>query len=247
MNTRLMKIASAVTVPLMALSCSKQIGGQDAFVSFAVSTDDIVAEVTKSNVSDYADMPSPEDFRLLVTDSQGSSVYSGLLKDYDQTTPLKAGAYSVTASYGSSSDEGFGKPYFSGSADFSVAKGESRDVAVRAKLANAIVKLAFTDTFKAYYPDWNFELKTGGGATVSFPKSETRAVFIDAYKFTISGTLTNQGGKTQTFSKAYDKAIDAGKCYTLKFDVSNVGGSSLSVTFDDSVEDVDLADVDLNE
>ena len=247
MNTKLLKTAAALALPLAALSCSKQAGGGEGFAAFTLATDGIVAEVTRSNVSDYTDLPSAGDFRLQISDAQNSPVYTGLLKDYDASTPLKVGNYSVTASYGSSSDEGFGKPYFSGSADFGVAGGETKEVKIRASLANAIVRFAFTDVFKAYYTDYSFTLTTGGGTVIEFPKSETRAAFIDAYKFSVSGTLTNQAGKTQTFSNSFDKSIDAGKCYTVKFDVPNIGSSAITIIFDDTVETVTLTDIELND
>lgn len=69
---------------------------------------------------------------------------------------------------------------------------------------------------------------------------------MDAYTISVSGTLTNQGGKTQNFSKDY-KALAPKTCYTIKFDVSNVGGNSITVSFDDTVEDVGLVDIDLND
>lgn len=242
-----MKTAAAFALPLAVLSCSKQVDTGEGFAAFSLTADGIVAEVTRSNVSDYAELPSSGDFRLQISDAQVSPVYTGLLKDYDAATPLKVGNYSVTASYGSSSEEGFGKPYLSGSADFGVAGGETKEVKIRTSLANTIVRFAFTDTFKSYYPDYSFTLTTGGGTLIEFPKSETRAAFIDAYKFSVSGTLTGQGGKVQAFSKSFDKSIDAGKCYTLKFDVPNVGSGKINIVFDDTVETVTLTDIELND
>lgn len=247
MNTNLMKITAFLALPIVALSCSEKTGGQDGYAAFSLTSDGIVAEVTRSNVSDYAALPSADAFRLQVSDARGTSVYAGLLKDYDASTPLKAGNYSVTAACGSSSEEGFGKPYFSGRSDFGIAGGDSKVVKIRATLANSIVRFAFTDTFKSYYPDYSFTLTTGGGTAIDFPKGETRAAFIDAYKFSVSGTLTNQGGKSLAFNKSYDKSIEAGKCYVLKFDVSNVGGAAISISFDDNVEDVALSEIELND
>ena len=43
------------------------------------------------------------------------------------------------------------------------------------------------------------------------------------------------------------RSIEAGKCYVLKFDVSNVGGAAISISFDDNVEDVALSEIELND
>ncbi len=231
---------------LAAVSCTRQPDGEVGFIRFAVDSDDFVTDVTKSNVSDYATLPSSDEFTLVLSNASGDEVYNGLLKNYDSSTAIKVGSYTATASYGSSSDEGFSKPYFSGSADFTIAQGTTSTVSIPVSLANSMVKLAFTDTFTSYFTDYSFTVKTGAGTEIAYAKGETRAVFMDAYSFTLTGTLTSQGGKTQTveFSK---KGLEAKKCYTLKFDASNVGNGTISISFDDSVTDVQLDEVDLND
>ncbi len=229
-----------------ALSCTRQPDGEVGFIRFALDSDDSVTDVTKSNVSDYATLPSSDDFTLVVSDASGNEVYNGALKSYDSSSAIKVGSYTAAASYGSASDEGFGKPYFSGEAAFTVAQGTTSTVGIPVSLANTMVKLAFTDSFTSYFTDYSFSLKTGAGTQIDFPKGETRATFMDAYAFTLTGTLTSQGGKTQTVSVS-KSGLEAKKCYTLKFDASNVGSGTLSIIFDDTVEDVQLEDVDLNE
>ena len=240
------KSVTLLSLILAAVSCSRNQDSSIGFVSLAVESDESVAEVTKSNVSDYTTLPSADDFSLVISDASGSSIYSGALKDYSSATAIKVGSYTAVASYGSSSDEGFGKPYFSGSSTFTVAQGTTTPVVIPVSLANCIVKLAYTSDFTAYYTDYSFTLTTGADTEIQFPKTETRAAFIDAYTFTLSGTLTSQGGKTRTFSVT-KKGLEAKKCYTVKFDVSNVGNDSISIEFDDTVEDVQLDDVDLND
>ena len=231
---------------LAAVSCSRQPDGGAGFIRFAVDSDDFVTEVTKSNVSDYAMLPSAQDFTLTLSDASGNEIYNGLLKNYDSSTAVKVGSYTATASYGSSSVEGFDKPYFSGQSSFTVAQGTTSTVTIPASLANSMVKLAFTDTFTSYFTDYSFTIKTGAGTKIAYAKGETRAAFMDAYTFTLTGTLTSQGGKTQTLTYS-KKGLEAKKCYTIKFDASNVGNGTISISFDDTVEDVQLDEVDLND
>ena len=72
MNTNLMKITAFLALPIVALSCSEKTGGQDGYAAFSLTSDGIVAEVTRSNVSDYADLPSADAFRLQVSDARGT-------------------------------------------------------------------------------------------------------------------------------------------------------------------------------
>lgn len=243
-----MFILGMTALALLPVSCSRQQGGEslEGRVSFSLDADGQVTEVVRSSVADYAALPQPGKFTIVLTNTSGNEIYSGLLEGYNASTALKAGNYSVSASYGSSTDEGFEKPCFTGSKTFSVAGGGETSVAIPVSLANSIVKVECSDAFESYYTDYAFSVKTGAGTVIDFPKGETRAAFVDAYTISVSGTLTNQGGKTQSFSKDY-KSLSPKTSYTLKFDVSNVGGTAISISFDDSVEDVELTDVDLND
>ena len=242
-----MFILGMAALALLPVSCSKQQGESlDGRVSFSLDADGQVAEAVRSSVADYATLPQSGDFTIVLTNAAGNEIYNGLLQGYDASTALKAGNYLVSASYGSATDEGFGKPCFSGDMTFTIAGGSSVSVTIPVALVNSIIKVECSDEFKSYYPEYSFTVKTGAGTVINFPKGETRAAFVDAYSISVSGTLTNQGGKAQSFSADY-KSLSPKTCYTLKFDVSNIGGGSISISFDDSVEDVNLTDVDLND
>lgn len=243
-----MFILGMTALALLPVSCSKQQGGEslEGRVSFSLDADGQVTETTRSNVADYTTLPQSGKFTIVLTNGSGDEVYNGLLEGYSSSTALKAGNYSVSAVYGSAGDEGFDKPFFSGSKSFSIAGGGTTSVAIPVSLANSIVKVECSDSFESYYTDYSFTVKTGAGTVIDFPKGETRAAFVDAYTISVSGTLTNQGGNAQSFTKDY-RSLSPKTCYTLKFDVSNVGETAVSITFDDSVEDVELTDVDLND
>lgn len=240
------KMTGMLALALLSVSCSRHLNDSEGNVFFSVDADSTVEVVTRSNVSDYTTLPDAGDFTIVIANGNGDEVYNGRLDGYNTSTALKSGNYSVKATYGNVSDEGFGKPCLSGEKTFSVTGGSTVSVAIPVSLANSIVKVECTDRFKSYYTDYSFTVKTGAGTEISFPKGEARAAFVDAYTISVSGTLTNQGGKTQNFSKDY-KALATKTCYTIKFDVSNVGGNSITVSFDDTVEDVGLVDIDLND
>lgn len=242
--------AIGILLAASLVSCSKeQNGASRGTVSFSVAGKDAaVAEVTKSRVSDYTALPSSSAFTIVVKDADNAEVYSGLISDWDAATDLAVGDYTVTASYGAEGVEGFDKPYFAGSTTFSVVGGQTTEVSVPVALANMLVKVSVTEQFSNYFPDYDFTVTTGSGTVISFPKGETRAAFVDAYKFTVTGSLTAQNGtERQLQPKEYNANLEAKTCYTLLFEASNVGGVKVTVTFNDTTETVDLGEFELNE
>ncbi len=244
------RILGCAAIALAAVSCSVKISGNgDAstgFVKFAVESADEIALVTRGSLSDYTALPSASDFKLVVKNSDGAPMYEGTVSGWDSSKPLMAGNYSVAATYGEEGAEGFGKPYFLGNTQFAVNGGQTTSVSVPARLGNSLVKIECSESFRNYFTDYSFTLTTGSGTAISFPKDETRAAFIDAYKFSLSGSFTSQGGARKDFSKDYN-TIDPNTCYTLRFDASNIGGLKVTVSFDDTVETVDCGDLELND
>lgn len=228
-----------------AFSCNKaQVAGSGQ-VSFDILSNQDVFEVTRSNVSDYTTLPSKGDFTISVLDASSASAYSGPLSGWDASTQLPVGNYTVNASYGSLEDEGFDKPYFYGSASFAVTGGNTTTVSVPVSLGNTIVKVSCTDNFRNYYTDYTFRVVRSTAVLATFVKDETKAAFVDGYKFTLEGELTSETG-TKSFSKEYTNLNEA-TAYTFEFDAGNVGGSAITVSFNDTVETIELGDVEINE
>ena len=244
-----MKTLLGLLVLLGALSCTKTrltSDGGEGTVTFDVSADYDLMEVTKSSVSEYADLPQTSDFSLAVKDKAGKYSWTGLVSEWDPTTQLLAGEYTVEAFYGSLEDEGFNKPYFSGAAEFAIAGGETSEVSVDVALANTIVKISCNALFKKYYTDYTFEFSRGTTVIATYVKDETRGVFIDGYKLNVSGVFTTESGAEHSFAKEFSN-LEAATAYTMQFDLSNVGSSSVTISFNDTVETVTLGDFELNE
>ncbi|MGN1215046.1 MAG: DUF4493 domain-containing protein [Candidatus Cryptobacteroides sp.] len=233
-------------LPVLASCNGKEGSDSRGRVAFTVNSQNAVTDFTRSQVSDYTTVPSGNDFRLVITDSKEKTIYDGLLKDFPSGMEFGIGNYTAQASYGSVTDEGFDKPCFRGSQSFSITGNGTKEVTINVTLANAIVRVECSDIFRKYYTPYTFTLKTGNGNVISFPKSETRAAFLDAYTLTVEGTLTNQAGKESTFSKVYSTPLAEATCHTLKFDASNIGGTSITITLDNTTEEVDLGEIELN-
>jgi len=235
----------SVLAAAAAISCSKTNG----FVSFDISSDLEITEVTRSNVSQYTALPSAGDFVLSVTGT--SYTWTGKLSDWDATAALAEGSYTVTAAYGNLEDEGFDKPYFtSKETSFTVKGGEQSAVKVDVALGNTIVLVSCTDAFKEFYPEYTFTLTREGAAApiAVFAKDETRGAFVDGYKLTVNGQLTGHNGAQVAFKKDYTN-LAAATAYTCLFDINkdSFGGVSLTIEFNDTVETIDLGDYELND
>ena len=235
----------AMVVLTLAISCTKSQTQGNGQVSFVLSSDIEIADQTKSSVSQFTTLPSSGDFTITITGASSGYEWTGKISDWESSTMLPVGNYKVTATYGSLEEEGFDKPYFTGSAGFAVAGAQTTEVKISVSLGNTVVMVSCTDNFKNYYKDYTFKLTRDGSEIVSFVKGETRAAFVDGYKFTLQGVITSET-KTQTFSSDYS-SLDEATAYTLMFDAPNVGGSSITITFNNNVETIELGDLELNE
>lgn len=243
-----MKQLKRIMIMLAALSafaCTKAPADGNGHVSFVLDGNYDVADKTKSAVSSFTDLPASGDFTLSITDKDNAVVWTGKVDDWDPAAVLRAGSYTVTATYGSLEAEGFDKPYFTGTTDFEVRGGQTTEVKVNVSLGNTVILVTCTDNFRNYYRDYSFKLTRNNAEIVSFVKDETRAAFVDAIRFTMEGTLVSETN-TKTFSRNYSN-LDVATAYTFVFDASNVGGASISVSFDNTVETIELGDLELND
>ena len=153
-----LKTIFSVLALIAAVSCTKSQTEGDGRVEFEVSSNQTVVDMTRSNVSDYTTLPSAGDFTITILDGASAQVWTGKISEWDSTTPLLAGNYTVKATYGNLEEEGFDKPFFTGSQTFAVKGGESTSVSIPVALGNTIIKISCSEYFKKYYSDYTFKL-----------------------------------------------------------------------------------------
>ena len=231
---------------LTVASCAKTVTETEGCVHFAICTDQVLADITRSNVSDYTSLPDAADFVLTITDAEGSVFWNGTVSEWDPATRIKAGEYSVRAVYGDIEDEGFDKPCFEGVQTFTVKGKETSQVEISASLANTLIMVNCTDRLKNYYKDYTFSLERNNTRIVTFAKGESRAAFVDGYKITVTGVLISETGAEKTFSQEYS-GLSSATAYNMLFDVSGTGSSAITITFNNTVGTIDLGDVELND
>lgn len=210
------------------------------WLNLSITEGEVADVIAKSTLSDYAQLPASGNFSLTIKSGK-NTVWSGLVSEWNPATGLSSGNYTAEVTYGSIEDEGPSKPYFSGAANFSIAGGQSTNVTIPVSLGNAIVKIECTDAFRNYYKSWSFTITTGAGNVFDDVKE---AIFMDAFKFSITGTFTSQSGAVRKMA-AKSWFVDPATCYTVKFDVTNTGSVAITVKFNDTVEKVEFTE-DLN-
>lgn len=220
---------------LALISCQKTEGyGR---LDFSLKDGEIADVTTKGSVTDYVELPSEGNFTLTIKNGT-ATVWTGLLSTYDPEMTFKAGAYTAEVAYGNPEDEGYGKPYFFGTMEFSIVGGQTTPVTIPVSLGNTIVKISTSAAFDAYYTARSFDITTGAGTEI---KNVSGPVFMDAYRFTLTGSLTTQGGGVKTIApKTWN--VDAATCYTVAFDVTNTGSTTVSISFDDTVQEVSFTE-----
>lgn len=211
-----------------------------------------VFEETRSSqkhlVSEFTQVPSEGDFTLTVKERPDeTTVWNGKITEHSTEILYAIGNYSAEVSCGNIEEEGFDKPYFFGKTDFAIEGGKTSDVSIEAKLANSIVRIQCSEGFCNYYPEHEFKIVSSSGTEIPFVKGETRGAFIAPYAFTVKGSFKTQSGVDASFEKKYSNSdITEGTLYTIKFDVTNVGGVNVTITFNNNCETVNIEE-DLNE
>ena len=111
-----------------------------------------------------------------------------------------------------------------------------------------MVTIDCTDNFKNYFPDYEFALATAAGNSIPFVKGESRRAFIAPATFTVTGTAKTQTGTEVPISKTFN-GISAKTLYKVLFDVNsgNIGGATITISFNDQpVAEIPI-DIELNE
>lgn len=202
---------------------------------------------TRANVN--CTTPAAEDFALKIegVGHTYSANYATIAEFNDGDNYLHLGSYKATVVAGDIADEGYDKATFIGSEEFSVEARKNTDVQITATIANALVKVEVTDAFEAYFAGGHtLKLTTAAGNEFDVTE-QTEPIFIAPDSFTIGGTAIKQPnqsgveGTVVTLPVYTMENAAAQTLYTVKFDVENAGGATLTITLNDTlVESIDI-------
>ncbi len=225
---------------LVPLACGKQ--AATGTLRLSLSSVDIVEESVKASLADYGiTLPQASDFTLTITNAGKQVYWSGPVSEWTGEIALVAGHYSIAAVCGTEGEEGFEKPWFGALQEVDILAGQAHDITLTATLANTMLKVAHTEMFDNYFKDCSLTFETGNGTTIPYPEDERRPVFVEAYRFSIRGSVTaRESGKVYAFEYAFNDNINAATCYTLRLGADTVGGVALQITFNDQVETIKI-------
>lgn len=221
---------------ILAAACNRIPEGEGS-IALSLQPQDIVAEVSKGNVADYAALPAAADFNLTLTNYAGAVAWSGKFSEWDPAAKFSAGEYEIKATYGNSEEEGPGKPCFEGLKEFVIIAYENVKVNVEPSLSNCIIKVKTGNYFKQVFTASSFSVTTGLGG--KFDLAEGAGLFIDAFKFTLEGNFTTTGGKNVLFSKEFT-GLQPATLYTVNIEVNNIEGTAFTITFNDETETISI-------
>lgn len=194
-------------------------------------------------------LPNVNDFAIAVLQNNNVQLSWNKYAEYTEGTKIPNGSYTLKATYGNIEDQGFDVPYYQGTENFSIKKGESTDVSVTCYLANVKITTEYTDIFKKYFTDYTVNIRPEGSSDISFSKTETRAAYVKPGKISVYLSANKQQGSLATFEVTTINDARARQHYRLKFDVQ-AGGTVLNVSFNDDTEKVpvpiDISDEALN-
>jgi opacity protein-like surface antigen len=169
------------------------------------------------------------------------------ISEFNADNYLRFGQYRATVVAGDVMNEGYDKATFEGSAKFTVEARKNTNVEITATIANALVKVEVTENFKNYFVGGHtLKLTTAAGNEFDVTE-QTEPIFIAPDSFTIGGTATKQPnqsgaeGTVVTLPNYVLESVAAQTLYTVKLDVENVGGATLTITLNETlVESIDI-------
>lgn len=218
-------------------------GGSDGSENGGTETDepfDPVAEALKNG------------FKLSVK-AYDETVYA--CTDYEkfnngecENVELRVGNYTVVADMGNPEVEGFEQPYYSGSKDIHLEKGDNVDVELECKLANSILKINYTDNFKKYFSTYSSYVSTSKGNTVEYVQDETRGAYLASGEVTVYVKAKKTGANEATLNVG-KYTLNPQYEYALTLDV-DVSKAVMTVTFSEDINEepisIDISDAALN-
>lgn len=234
---------------LLLVSCanedSREASGYGS-INVRISADYEVVPATRSTSESTSTTENPDvsEFTLKLVSSDGSfSRAWNSLADFDPTTKIPIGSYTMSAFYGNLNDEGFSKPYYLGESDVTVRDRENSPVEILCTLANVKVTVEYSEAFKNYFADYATTIHSEGGNYIKFERNETRAAYVKPGKITIQTYLKKQNGIESTFEPAAITNATARQHYRIKLDIADnsAGEAQLNISFDESTETVPIA------
>lgn len=235
---------------LTAVSCSdfaEQYGSGKGRISPAIGIDtESVGDSAPGSRAEYYDVQA-SDLSITLAKKDGSYKHTwDALGDFPVDQDFTVGDYTMDAFYGDPKNEGFEKPAFFGTTDFTVADGRTTSLALTAQMANAMFRVKYTEAFQKYMKSWSATFVTANGSH-EYAADQTKPLYVAPGEVTLKVTVEKPNGLGDTFEVAKLTA-EARYDYTVTVDVNNgnVGDATLDITFSENLA-VETVKIDISD
>lgn len=215
-------------------SCSEEteierLGAARLTPSVAVDPSIVNCDGKMFNLSELVPQPDDLGFSLIADDGRYAHTWSSIA-DYPVTEPLRPGAYTAVAFYGSEYNEGFDTPNFYGFQHINLASGDAKDITITASLASAMVKLNVGDNLKSGFSDCGILLHSEGFSYLRYSAKELRPAFIHPGNVNIAVSVITASGEAATIEIAENYPMKARHLYEIELSGDNGDEPTITVT-----------------
>jgi len=229
---------------LAVVSCAsdgKKVLTGTGTIGLSIEIDPSVLSAGTATVCD--DVPDPYDLEVRLRSADGK--YSGSwtsLAEFPSGEAFATGVYLLEVLYGDINKEGPDTPYYYGVSTVSVREDIPASVSVTCQLANVMLSLDFSDSFRERYIDYSAVLHSIGHGYVKYAKDETRAMYLNPGDIDLTISLTKPDGKVTKFHPTTLKGAQARHHYNIFFDIQsdNDGTPMLVLDVDDELVSDDV-------
>lgn len=235
MNKNYLMLLALVALGLSACRSDERTPSGGGYLAVRVAADNEV--VSAASRAEGDGIPDVGDFSLSITKENGELVSKwDKFSDYDaEATVVPVGTYTVSASYGDATTEGFDGLSYAGSTTANVAEGETTDVTIDCTINKARVSISYTDAFKSYFTSYSAYVSSSRGNKIDYTADETRAAYFTPGNLDVYLNVTRPGVSGSVALKVKTLAAEVKHEYRLTMDV-DAGTSTLNIIFNDDPE-----------
>lgn len=235
MNKNYLMLLALVALGLSACRSDERTPSGGGYLAVRVAADNEV--VSAASRAEGDGIPDVGDFSLSIAKENGELVSKwDKFSDYDaEATVVPVGTYTVSASYGDATTEGFDGLSYAGSTTANVAEGETTDVTIDCTINKARVSISYTDAFKSYFTSYSAYVSSSRGNKIDYTADETRAAYFTPGNLDVYLNVTRPGVSGSVALKVKTLAAEVKHEYRLTMDVDG-GTSTLNIIFNDDPE-----------
>lgn len=228
-------LLALVALGLSACRSDERTPSGGGYLAVRVAADNEV--VSAASRAEGDGIPDVGDFSLSIAKENGELVSKwDKFSDYDaEATVVPVGTYTVSASYGDATTEGFDGLSYVGSTTANVAEGETTDVTIDCTINKARVSISYTDAFKSYFTSYSAYVSSSRGNKIDYTADETRAAYFTPGNLDVYLNVTRPGVSGSVALKVKTLAAEVKHEYRLTMDV-DAGTSTLNIIFNDDPE-----------